>query len=254
VPRLSKNSRQAEVNLPIFKNLGKNNSSRGPGGCLPHYEFPGHCRRLDQLFEKVLRKRSAFVSNCWAPGLSIASFRSSRICQDLLCGVHRVSDKNRRTLSQACQSGIQAFACCLMKELSQRIPPSAMKRPDPDYAAPKADSGEVVDDEAAFSDAPSSLVNNEETVARRTTHLSLRPICLPPVQFGSALLDAFNQKLAFDNFKEKQIDRLHEELQAYKSDLLLKATQPLIAAMIKLHATSAVSSARSRGRSNQADG
>lgn len=34
------------------------------------------------------------------------------------------------------------------------------------------------------------------------------------------LLDAFNQKLAFDNFKEKQIDRLHEELQAYKADLL----------------------------------
>ena len=50
------------------------------------------------------------------------------------------------------------------------------------------------------------------------------------------LLDAFNQKLAFDNFKEKQIDRLHEELQGYKSDLLLKAAQPLIAAMIKLHA------------------
>jgi hypothetical protein len=49
------------------------------------------------------------------------------------------------------------------------------------------------------------------------------------------LLDAFNQ-LAFDNFKEKQIDRLHEELQGYKSDLLLKAAQPLIAAMIKLRA------------------
>ena len=51
------------------------------------------------------------------------------------------------------------------------------------------------------------------------------------------LLDAFNQKLAFDTFKEKQIDRLHEELQGYKSDLLLKATQPLIAAIIKLHWT-----------------
>ena len=112
-----------------------------------------------------------------------------------------------------------------------------MKRPDPDYAAPKADSGEVVDDEAAFSDAPSSLVNNEESggeadnapkpQADLSTLLS---------NLEARLLDAFNQKLAFDNFKEKQIDRLHEELQAYKSDLLLKATQPLIAAMIKLHA------------------
>ena len=42
------------------------------------------------------------------------------------------------------------------------------------------------------------------------------------------MLDAFDQKLAFDNFKEKQIDRLHEEMQGYKNDLLLKAARPLI--------------------------
>ncbi len=68
----------------------------------------------------------------------------------------------------------------------------------------------------------------------------------PPVRFAdlsakvsnleARLLDAFNDKLAFDAFKEKQIDRLHEEIQGYKGDLLRKAEQPLIAAMIKLHA------------------
>jgi hypothetical protein len=49
------------------------------------------------------------------------------------------------------------------------------------------------------------------------------------------LTEVFERKLAFDGFKEKQIDRLHEELQSYKGDLLRKATRPLLSALIKLH-------------------
>jgi hypothetical protein len=30
----------------------------------------------------------------------------------------------------------------------------------------------------------------------------------------------FEEKIAYDSFKEKQIDRLHEELQSYKADIL----------------------------------
>src|SRR5436190_1549674 len=37
------------------------------------------------------------------------------------------------------------------------------------------------------------------------------------------ILKAFQDKLAFDQFKEDQITRLHDELQGYKSDLLAKA-------------------------------
>ena len=108
---------------------------------------------------------------------------------------------------------------------------------NPDSAAPKANSREVADDAAAFSDASSCVVNNEESGSEAdSAPNSQADLSALLSNLEARLLDAFNQKLAFDTFKEKQIDRLHEELQGYKSDLLLKAAQPLIAAMIKLHA------------------
>ena len=110
----------------------------------------------------------------------------------------------------------------------------AMKRPDLDSA--EIDSKEVANDAATFSDPSSSVVNNEESGSEAQSLTSQADLSALLSHMETRLLDAFNQKLAFDNFKEKQIDRLHEELQGYKSDLLLKAAQPLIAAMIKLHA------------------
>jgi molecular chaperone GrpE len=49
------------------------------------------------------------------------------------------------------------------------------------------------------------------------------------------ILDAFEQKLAFDASKEKQIDRLHEELQGYRSDLVAKCVRPVLQSLIRLH-------------------
>jgi molecular chaperone GrpE len=112
----------------------------------------------------------------------------------------------------------------------------ATSPPDLDSAAPKADSRGVADDAAAFSDASSCVVNNEESGEADSAPRPQADLSALLSNLEARLLDAFNQKLAFDNFKEKQIDRLHEELQDYKSDLLLKAAQPLITAMIKLHA------------------
>lgn len=51
----------------------------------------------------------------------------------------------------------------------------------------------------------------------------------------SRLADLFADKLAYDKFKEKQITLLHDELAAHKTDLLRKATHPLIRAIIRLH-------------------
>lgn len=94
-----------------------------------------------------------------------------------------------------------------------------------------------MDDAAAFSDASSCVVNNEESGSEADSAPKPQAdLSALLSNLEARLLDAFNQKLAFDNFKEKQIDRLHEELQDYKSDLLLKAAQPLITCMIKLHA------------------
>lgn len=42
-------------------------------------------------------------------------------------------------------------------------------------------------------------------------------------------------KLTYDQFKEQQVERLHNELQGYKSDLIRRATEPLFFGLIKLH-------------------
>jgi hypothetical protein len=110
-----------------------------------------------------------------------------------------------------------------------------MKRPALDSA--ETDSKEVANDAATFSDPSSSVVPNEESDSEANSAPKYQgDLSALLSHLEARLLDAFNQKLAYDNFKEKQIDRLHQELQGYKSDLLLKAAQPLIAAMIKLHA------------------
>lgn len=49
------------------------------------------------------------------------------------------------------------------------------------------------------------------------------------------VLDAFERKLAFDQHKESQIDRMHEELQRHRSSLLAQAMRPLIGGIIRTH-------------------
>ena len=51
----------------------------------------------------------------------------------------------------------------------------------------------------------------------------------------SEVLEAFERRLAYDEHKERQIDRLHSELQEYKADLLAKALRPIFSALIRLH-------------------
>jgi molecular chaperone GrpE len=49
------------------------------------------------------------------------------------------------------------------------------------------------------------------------------------------ILEAFEQKLAFDETKEKQIDRLHGELQGYRTDLVGRTVKPVLLSLIRLH-------------------
>ena len=49
------------------------------------------------------------------------------------------------------------------------------------------------------------------------------------------LLNLFEHKLVMDSFKEQQIDKLHSELQEYKSNLILKINRPLINGIIYLY-------------------
>ena len=49
------------------------------------------------------------------------------------------------------------------------------------------------------------------------------------------VLAVFENKLAYDGFKERQIDTLHAELQGYRDDLVAKAARPLVQGMLRLH-------------------
>ncbi len=49
------------------------------------------------------------------------------------------------------------------------------------------------------------------------------------------VLRAFEDKIAYDHTKERQIDRLHAELQEHKRDLLAKIKRPLIQGIVRLH-------------------
>jgi molecular chaperone GrpE (heat shock protein) len=49
------------------------------------------------------------------------------------------------------------------------------------------------------------------------------------------LIQAWDEREARDRFRENQIDRLHDELQGYKADLISKATRPALQSLIRLH-------------------
>ena len=49
------------------------------------------------------------------------------------------------------------------------------------------------------------------------------------------ILGEFRDKLALDRFKEDQITKLHEELQAYKNDLISRVSRQILQGVIRLH-------------------
>jgi molecular chaperone GrpE (heat shock protein) len=51
----------------------------------------------------------------------------------------------------------------------------------------------------------------------------------------AGLSQEFRDKLALDHFKEDQIARLHEELQAYKADFIQKTARQILQGLIRLH-------------------
>jgi len=51
----------------------------------------------------------------------------------------------------------------------------------------------------------------------------------------ASILEAFEGKLAYDRHKDQQIDRLHDELQEHKKDLLARTTRPWVHGLIRLH-------------------
>ncbi len=51
----------------------------------------------------------------------------------------------------------------------------------------------------------------------------------------SSILGEFRDKLALDRFKEDQISKLHEEVQAFRNDLVLRTVRQVLQGLIRLH-------------------
>lgn len=51
----------------------------------------------------------------------------------------------------------------------------------------------------------------------------------------SEVLGEFRDKLALDRFREDQVTRLHEELQAYRNDLISRGSRQILQGVIRLH-------------------
>ncbi len=64
---------------------------------------------------------------------------------------------------------------------------------------------------------------------------ALEPLQATMAQGFADLLRAFEDKLAYDRAKERQIDRLHAELQEHKRDLVAKVKRPMIQGLVRLH-------------------
>lgn len=83
--------------------------------------------------------------------------------------------------------------------------------------------GEARDGREETADAESSQRLDPETLLRRID------------QGFERLSQAFEDKLAYDQHKERQIEALHSELQEHKRGLLGKAIRPLISSLVRLH-------------------
>ena len=60
----------------------------------------------------------------------------------------------------------------------------------------------------------------------------VRKIVAEGIEYVRKLVE---ERYALDRFREGQVDKLHAELQGYKSDLIAKAVRPVLQSLIRLH-------------------
>jgi molecular chaperone GrpE len=99
----------------------------------------------------------------------------------------------------------------------------------PEGPAPAVDVPDVVPASATTSDTPSPVGEPDALLAavqRLEAQVSAE---------SARVLQAFGEKLAFDAFKEAQVERLHAEVQQHREGLLERATRPLLNAVIRMH-------------------
>ena len=108
-------------------------------------------------------------------------------------------------------------------------PGSVEPFPEPPFEGPNGEGAPA----SRAHPHPGSAGEGEESQEKPDNRLNLLQSWME--RNTGLILEAFEQKLKFDAFKEEQIERLHRELQEYKRDLLAKAGAPLVNGIIRLH-------------------
>lgn len=105
---------------------------------------------------------------------------------------------------------------------------------EPEEPADRASDGDMDPPDPAPVEPPPGNANGETTpdavLLERLDDLEARL----ERRIGG-VLEAFNDKLLYDAAKEKHFDRLHRELAEYRSDVLRRASRPLVHGLIGLH-------------------
>lgn len=118
-------------------------------------------------------------------------------------------------------------------EARQTEPPRDSGEVPPTTEEPSAGSGRTCEDAPPGGDADAigDLAARMDDVVQRLDAVgSLVQTRIDDV------FERFDKKLLYDESKERQINRLHQELQGYKSDLVRQAVLPLVKEIIEFHA------------------
>jgi molecular chaperone GrpE len=100
------------------------------------------------------------------------------------------------------------------------------------------ESYSIADEETILitSDSPNIQVKKDEDVPNVILDEDALTTTLQDLVAAiEQLRQDFDAKLKYDNSKERQIDSLHNELQAYRADLYFKILRPVILDLISMH-------------------
>ncbi|SMF55235.1 molecular chaperone GrpE [Azospirillum oryzae] len=101
---------------------------------------------------------------------------------------------------------------------------------------PQPPHAEAAAENTSSAGDPTEIGGNGQ--AEDTASVIARAVCETVQDEMAHLLRLVEEKLTSDNFRESQIDRLHDELQEYRSDIVAKALRPIFSAIIRLHGDS----------------
>jgi molecular chaperone GrpE len=94
---------------------------------------------------------------------------------------------------------------------------------------------DIADEERPLATSDSEQPQDGTTLASETSETALMATLQHLIGIVEQLRQDFDTKIKYDTSKERQIDSLHNELQAYRAGLYFKILRPVILDLISMH-------------------